>query len=103
MHWWEGEGGRGFYVDMARSIKIDQRAVSYVDLFLDLSFHDGKWSVLDEDELALALPDDATTARSAQREVERLIAQADPLFDFDHALWAVPSGADRLRPRADLK
>jgi len=99
VHWWEGEGQTGFYVDTVRSVEIGAETVSYVDLFLDLTFRDGAWQVLDEDELVAASAEDARAARASRAEVERLIARGDPLFDLRAALWEVPPDALSLVPR----
>lgn len=99
VHWWQREDQAGFYVDTVRSVEIGEDTVSYVDLFLDLSFHDGAWEVLDEDELVAASSHDALAARASRSEVERLIARKDPLFDMRAALWEVPPDAMTLTPR----
>jgi predicted RNA-binding protein associated with RNAse of E/G family len=86
-------------VDTARSIHVADHTVSYVDLFLDLSFHGGAWEVLDEEELALASLRDARAARAARAEVEALISRGDPLFDMRSEIWRVPPEALSLQPQ----
>lgn len=99
VHWWRGEDRQGFYVDTARSIDVQRDTVSYVDLYLDLSFDKGAWSVLDEEELSLASREDAKLARRASDEVRTLVARGDPLFDPDGDPWALPAEVGALRPR----
>lgn len=100
VHWWKDDEQVGFYVDTARSIQIADDVITYVDLFLDLSFHDGRWKVLDEEELALASPEDADAATRARGEVETLIRRDDEIFRFDGKLWAIPGDALELMPRS---
>lgn len=100
VHWWSGiHEGEGFYVDAARTIEIGSDTISYVDLFVDMSFHDGSWHTLDEDELVLASADDALAATGALGEARRLIAATDPLFDLRSELWTYPPEARALPPR----
>jgi hypothetical protein len=99
VHRWERDGQTGFYVDTARSIEIGADVVTYVDLFLDLSFHDGAWRILDEDELTLASEDDVLAARASRAAIEQLIALRDPLFDPDADLWRVPPDVAELQPQ----
>lgn len=96
MHWWRGEDRQGFYVDTARSIDVRRDTVSYVDLYLDLSYDKGAWSLLDEEELSLASPADAELARRAIDEVRTLVARGDPLFDPDGDPWALPAEVSAL-------
>ena len=98
VHRWEREGLKGFYVDTARSIEVGDDVVTYVDLFLDLSYTDGAWHVLDEAELAMASPDDALAARASRAEVEQLIADRDPRVELDAEIWRLPSEVASLRP-----
>jgi hypothetical protein len=98
VHWWNQDRASGFYVDAARSIDITDREVTYVDLFLDLSFRDGQWELLDEDELPLASVTDAAAATAAIAEVRKLIETQDRIFDVHDALWEIPADAIRLAP-----
>lgn len=98
VHWWSGADGDGFYVDTARTIEVADGVISYVDLFLDMSFRHGVWRLLDEDELSLASAADAAGATSAVAEIRRSIEGRDPLFDLRSELWTLPPDATTLPP-----
>jgi hypothetical protein len=66
----------GTLVHLCRDLEIGDDYVSYLDLVLDLWFHpDGRYQVLDEDELA----DCVAQGRISDREAERLRWLADVL------------------------
>ncbi len=102
VHWWRSqtEPRAGFYVDAARSVQVRADAVSYVDLYLDLSNLRGEWKLLDDDELTAASEHDARLARHAIAEVRQLIDAGNSLFDETGDMWSVPVDAMGLRPIA---
>ena len=69
---------KGWYCNVTTPATFDGDAICYIDLALDLFVHpDGRFTVLDQDEFAVAcdvyLPEDAARAREA---LEELIALA---------------------------
>lgn len=72
----EGET-KGWYCNVAMPARIEQEGVSYVDLYLDLFAHpDGRFTILDEDEFAGAIPASADEAFHARRALDQLITLA---------------------------
>lgn len=68
---------KGWYCNVALPAQADELGISFVDLWLDLFVHpDGRYTVLDEDEFAAALPslprEVVQAARGALQELIQL-------------------------------
>jgi len=74
----------GWYCNITRPARLDDREIAADDLALDLFVApDGGITVLDEDEFA-ALPLDDATRQAARRAVEalrRMVSESQPPFD----------------------
>ena len=71
---------KGWYCNVTTPASFDADGIRYVDLALDLFVHpDGRFTVLDEDEFALACgdyrPEDAAQARTALQELIALATE----------------------------
>jgi protein associated with RNAse G/E len=79
---------KGWYCNISRPIQMDGNTISFDDLLLDVVVHaDGRYAVLDRDELEQArrdgLPEsDANAAEATLQTVLDLIVRQQPPFTF---------------------
>lgn len=98
-HRWVDGGTTGMYIDVVRSTAVHRDRVEYVDLYLDVSIHEGVVTEKDEELLDRLAAHEATAVRSTRDDLRARIAGAEGPFSSDASFWDVPDDARALPPK----
>ena len=94
---WDPDGIT-FYNDIVREVRATNGGFAFVDLYVDITLHNGRVKIKDEELLERLDPEEAASVRGIASILEKRASAADPLFDPNSALWTVPPDAHILPP-----
>lgn len=96
------DDAKRFYIDIVRASAITDEVIEYLDLYLDVMI-DAARAVTekDEEQLDRLHAAEQQMVRRARDDVRARIVALDPLFDAASEFFALPAGAETLRPVPD--
>lgn len=95
--YWDPDG-LTFYLDIVREVRVTDHGFAFVDLYLDVTLHNGEVKTKDEDLLERLEPEEAEAARGIAHRLVGRARAGDAFFDPTIPLWSVPADAHGLPP-----
>jgi hypothetical protein len=91
-------GHDGFYVDVAREVRIADGVAAFIDLYVDVLAHRGRIWEKDHEKLSALSAEEAATTLAIATDVRGKLARGEHVFHAGHRVWDRPVGAAALPP-----
>ncbi len=99
---WDPDG-LTFYNDIVREVRVTDHGFAFVDLYVDVTLHNGRVKTKDEEHLEGLDPKEAEMVRDIANVLVARGRAGDPFFDPTIPLWTVPADAQVLPPGPALE